>query len=280
MTWLAPMLCFTAEEAWLARYPRRPARCICETFPEVPARWRDEALAEKWRKIRNVRRVVTGALEDRARAKAHRLVAGGAPIVHVADPELFAALVDIDLAEICITSAATLVEGEGPADAFRLADVPGVAVVPNRARGHQMRALVEDFTTRRLRSGISRRHAARRAGVARMGRHAQGGGIERDVPSAARSRRRPPSPRRSLIARSGEPSSWLLQVIDLAPGVAIPRHAVLRPRRWPGTRGISYGCSSRKRARASAARVQARRGRLFVVWLGRTGSGWSRSRSG
>jgi isoleucyl-tRNA synthetase len=44
-------------------------------------------------------------------------------------------MVDIDLAEICITSAATLVEGEGPADAFRLPDVPGVAVVPQLAQG-------------------------------------------------------------------------------------------------------------------------------------------------
>ena len=34
-----------------------------------------------------------------------------------------------------ITSGATLVEGEGPAEAFRLDDVKGVAVVPNRAEG-------------------------------------------------------------------------------------------------------------------------------------------------
>ena len=39
--------------------------------------------------------------------------------------DLFAALVDVDLAEVSITSAATLVEGEGPAEAFRLADVRG-----------------------------------------------------------------------------------------------------------------------------------------------------------
>src|SRR5262249_17291345 len=42
--------------------------------------------------------------------------------------DLFAAMVDVDLAEVAITSAATLVEGEGPPDAFRLDDVKGVAV--------------------------------------------------------------------------------------------------------------------------------------------------------
>jgi isoleucyl-tRNA synthetase len=59
------------------------------------------------------------------------------PIIHVADPDLFAAAVDADLAELCITSAASLVEGEGPADAFRLPDVAGVAVVPQLAEGRK-----------------------------------------------------------------------------------------------------------------------------------------------
>jgi isoleucyl-tRNA synthetase len=55
--------------------------------------------------------------------------------VHVSNRELYEAVVDCDLAEVCITSAATLVEGEGPQDAFRLDDVPGVAVVTNLAEG-------------------------------------------------------------------------------------------------------------------------------------------------
>src|SRR5439155_7972156 len=61
--WLAPMLPFTAEEAWLARYPSADGSVHLECFPAVPASWRDDALAEKWRGVRNVRRVVTGALE-------------------------------------------------------------------------------------------------------------------------------------------------------------------------------------------------------------------------
>jgi len=47
------------------------------------------------------------------------------------------ALVDIDLPEVCITSAGTLVEGEGPAEAFRLPEVPGVAVAVNLAQGRK-----------------------------------------------------------------------------------------------------------------------------------------------
>ena len=136
VTWLAPMLSFTAEEAWLARDPAA-ASVHLESFPAVPASWRDDALAEKWRKLRNLRRVVTGALELERAAKRIGSSLEAAPIVYVADPELFALAVDVDLAELCITSAATLVEGEGPPSAFRLDDVPAVAVEPRRAEGRK-----------------------------------------------------------------------------------------------------------------------------------------------
>jgi isoleucyl-tRNA synthetase len=134
--WLAPMLCFTAEEAWLARYPDAQSVHL-EAFPSVPSGLRDDALAEKWRKLRIVRRVVTGALEIERTHKRIGSALEAHPIIHVADPELFAAAVDVDLAELCITSGAVLVEGDGPAEAFRLPDVPGVAVVPRLAEGRK-----------------------------------------------------------------------------------------------------------------------------------------------
>ena len=136
VTWLAPMLCFTAEEAWLAREPKATSVHL-EPFPTVPPQWREDALAEKWRKLRNLRRVVTGALELERAAKRIGSSLEAAPIVYVDDPDLFAVAVDVDLAELCITSAATLVEGEGPNSAFRLDDVSGVSVEPRRAEGRK-----------------------------------------------------------------------------------------------------------------------------------------------
>ncbi|HKY87492.1 MAG TPA: isoleucine--tRNA ligase [Pseudorhodoplanes sp.] len=133
--WLAPMLCFSAEEAWLSRYGNDAPSVHLQTFPEIPAGWRDDNLAEKWRKVRLVRRVVTGALELERAQKRIGSSLEAAPAVYVSDKDLFAALVDIDLAEICITSGATLVEGDGPADAFRLDETRGVAVAPKLAAG-------------------------------------------------------------------------------------------------------------------------------------------------
>jgi isoleucyl-tRNA synthetase len=106
-----------------------------QTFPEVSASWRDDNLAEKWRKVRTVRRVVTGAIEIERAQKRIGSSLEAHPIVHVSNAELYEAVVDIDLAEVCITSAATLVQDEGPANAFLLPDVAGVAVVPNLAEG-------------------------------------------------------------------------------------------------------------------------------------------------
>jgi isoleucyl-tRNA synthetase len=106
-----------------------------ELFPELPSSWRDDALAEKWRKVRNVRRVVTGAIEIERAQKRIGSSLEAAPIVYVSDPDLFAVLTDIDLAEVAITSDATLVQGDGPPTAFRLDDVKAVAVEVRLAEG-------------------------------------------------------------------------------------------------------------------------------------------------
>ncbi|WLS04454.1 isoleucine--tRNA ligase [Shinella oryzae] len=135
-TWLAPMLPFTMEEAWLSRKPDAVSVHL-EQFPDVPAEWRNDALEAKWEKIRAVRSVVTGALEIERREKRIGASLEAAPVVYIADPELLAALEGQDFAEICITSAITLVAGEGPADAFRLAEVPKVSVEPKLAEGQK-----------------------------------------------------------------------------------------------------------------------------------------------
>ena len=135
VVWLAPMLCFTAEETWMSRYGNDAKSVHLETFPDVPKNWRDAKLAEKWRKIRTVRRVITGALEGERAQKRIGSSLEAHPIVHVSNAELYEAVLDVDLAEICITSAATLVQGEGPAGSFSQPDVAGVAVVPGLAEG-------------------------------------------------------------------------------------------------------------------------------------------------
>lgn len=106
-TWLAPVLVFTMEEVWLERFPGEQSSVHLVDFPEKPVGWRDEALAKKWETIRNVRRVVTGALEVQRSAKVIGSSLEAAPEVLVSGAEK-AALDSIDFAEICITSDITV----------------------------------------------------------------------------------------------------------------------------------------------------------------------------
>jgi isoleucyl-tRNA synthetase len=135
--WLAPVLCFTAEEAWLSRHGDAPGTSVhLETYAEVPAAWHAPRLAEKWRLIRDLRRVVTGALElERAQKRIGSSLQ--AEVAVYADRAYVEALQGLDLAEICITSSGSVSAGPPPADAFTLPDVAGVGVVVRQAPGEK-----------------------------------------------------------------------------------------------------------------------------------------------
>src|SRR5690606_9052689 len=126
--WLAPIICFTAEEAWWAR-GKAPESVHLRCYPEAPAEWRDDDLADKWARVRAARRVVTGALELERAAKRLGSSLQAAPLVQVEDEELRRLLGELDFAEVCITSAIELTAEDPGAEAYRYDEVPGVAVV-------------------------------------------------------------------------------------------------------------------------------------------------------
>ncbi|MDX5392325.1 MAG: isoleucine--tRNA ligase [Caulobacteraceae bacterium] len=132
--WLAPLMPFTTEEAWSTRFPDAGANAL-RVFPETPAAWSNPTEAARWAKVQAVTEVVTGALEVERREKRLGAALEAAPVVHIADPDLMAAFEGLDVAEVFRTSQATLVAGEGPQGAFRLAEQPKVAVEPRRAEG-------------------------------------------------------------------------------------------------------------------------------------------------
>ena len=135
LKWLAPIISFTADEAWFMYRPGGPPSVHLLTFPDHLASYRDDALAAKWEIIREVRRVVTGALEIERAAKRIGSSLEASPLVYISDKAIFDRLIDIDLAEVCITSNAMVTNEHAPADAFRLSDVPNVAVVVEKAAG-------------------------------------------------------------------------------------------------------------------------------------------------
>ncbi|WP_298558324.1 isoleucine--tRNA ligase [uncultured Aliiroseovarius sp.] len=136
-TWLAPVLVFTMEDVWLERFPGDESSVHLVDFPVTPADWLDEPLAAKWAGIRQVRRVVTAALEIQRRDKVIGASLEAAPVVHVRDADVLGSLKSVNFADVSITSQIILTNDPLPAEAFRVPEVEGVGVVFEKASGEK-----------------------------------------------------------------------------------------------------------------------------------------------
>jgi len=139
--WLAPVLTFTCEEAWLS-YKGLTLDDMKESIhlsvmPKADDAWRNDALAAEWDKIAAARGVVTGALEVKRAEKAMGASLEAAPHVYVADAALLALLQKSGFADVCITSGIALHAGAAPEGAFTAAGAEGVAVVFAKAEGEK-----------------------------------------------------------------------------------------------------------------------------------------------
>ena len=102
--WLAPVLCFTAEEAWLARFPSEDDSIHLQAFPTIPKAWMDTDLAAKWTAIRTARSAMTTALEE---ARAAKLIGSSLQAALVLPPADTSLLDPAGWAEVAIVSDAT-----------------------------------------------------------------------------------------------------------------------------------------------------------------------------
>jgi len=105
-TWLAPVLVFTAEEAWTARFGEEDSVHLHD-FPAIPAGWRDDALGAKWDSIRELRRLGTTELEAMRAEK--RIGSSNQAVVTMALPDEQAGLLSAEAwADILIVAGATV----------------------------------------------------------------------------------------------------------------------------------------------------------------------------
>ena len=135
-TWLAPILCFTAEEAWQARIGNSKKSVHLETFADIPNSWNNPDLAAKWSIIRDVRKVVTGALELERSEKRIGSSLQAKPTVYM-DKNALQTFQRLNAEDIFITSGVNLEEGDGPDDAFRIDEIQNVSVVQGSADGEK-----------------------------------------------------------------------------------------------------------------------------------------------
>jgi isoleucyl-tRNA synthetase len=161
VTWLAPVLVFTAEEAWLARFGEESGSVHLQQFPIIPPEWRNDELAARWTRIRRVRRVVTGALEIERAQKRIGSSLEAAPVVYVADAELRGLRHHRH-------------RRRGPGRSVPARRRAGCRCGAGEGRGAQVRPLVEDLARCRQGCRLPGRDPARCGGAARVGCPPQG----------------------------------------------------------------------------------------------------------
>jgi isoleucyl-tRNA synthetase len=132
------MLAFTCEEMWLARFPGEASSVHLMPFAAPPGEWRNEALAAKWRRVRELRRVVTGALEiERQENRTIGSSLEAAPVLFIPQEVATEVVGGVDMAEVCITSGFEVRPlAAAPVDAFRLNGIEA-AVEVKLARGRK-----------------------------------------------------------------------------------------------------------------------------------------------
>jgi len=124
VTWFAPILCFTMEEAWTTRFGMDQSVHLNDFFP-VPAAWADADLVRKWTRIRELRRVVTGVLEVARASKDIGSSLEAAPVLYVTDPADKALFDSVSLSEIAITSGARVEVAAALDDFYAVTGIAG-----------------------------------------------------------------------------------------------------------------------------------------------------------
>jgi isoleucyl-tRNA synthetase len=135
---MAPVLPFTAEEIWrfMPADADREESVHMAAFRKVEEAWLDDALAERWQLLRNVRREVTRALEEARGAKlighpldAEILLGAAGPLYEQLAPY------SAELRSIFIVSKAVLQSGELSGEGRSQCEMEGLTVRVRAADG-------------------------------------------------------------------------------------------------------------------------------------------------
>ncbi len=145
ITWFAPVMVFTCEEAWAQKpegiFEDDLDSVHLKAFPKVPNTWQDDALAKKWERLGDIRDVVLGGLEIHRSNKTIGSSLEAAPTLYVENAQDVEWLNSVDFADVCIVSNITIEQKSVPSndsdDLFRLEGVSGVALEFKKSSGNK-----------------------------------------------------------------------------------------------------------------------------------------------
>lgn len=130
--WLAPSLSFTCEEAWKAR--GNLSSIHLEDFISTNANFKNNQLSTKWYIVKNIRKVITGALEKK---RADKIIGSSLEAhikVYLSD-KLKKDISNVLLDEIAITSSFEILSYDSRKSGFEMDDIEGVKVEVEKVKG-------------------------------------------------------------------------------------------------------------------------------------------------
>jgi len=137
---MAPILSFTAEEAWRYVPGTRAQSVHLERFPQVPLEWLDDTVEREWSRLLEVRREVAKALET---ARAQKLIGSGleAAVTIMAAPEDLPELLrrkrDVLLTLLIVSQVGFDHPSSPPAVVHESQEIPGLVIGIDHARGRK-----------------------------------------------------------------------------------------------------------------------------------------------
>lgn len=134
--WLAPIMPFTTEEAWRTLHPEAVSVHLRQ-FPDIEPDWLQPDIASRMAQLREIRAVVTGALESARRDKLIGSSLEASPDIVVSSPDQANIIRSLDFAELCIISDYSLEIAPMTRDMFQLPDIAGIGVRVKRAIGRK-----------------------------------------------------------------------------------------------------------------------------------------------
>jgi len=146
LKWFAPILSFTTEEIFQILNKDKNLSIHLKTFPNIPSKWENEKLFQKWYKLKTVRNVVNAAIEVKRTSKEIGSSLEADIKVYLGKNYLEISR-GVDLSEYCITSKAEAKPMIENNKLFKLDSVENVKVLVKKAKGEKCSRCWKILTT-------------------------------------------------------------------------------------------------------------------------------------
>ena len=136
LKWFAPILSFTTEEIFQILNREKNTSIHLEAFPEVPSKWENAKLFQKWNKLKKIRDVANAAIEVK---RSNKDIGSSleAEVQIYLSKEYLELVKDVDLPEYFITSKVEAKTTINDDKLFQLDGVDNVKVLVKKAKGNK-----------------------------------------------------------------------------------------------------------------------------------------------